>query len=147
MKNTLRWRIPGQDFEDGSQLIYWRKIENSPWHLQIESDYEMTFDIYEHDGQYWKLYRGRWVIENTTEYSYRYGGQACRMTKVEYTKRSRSPHSGLLKEVGDLEWVRVYEVDENIHRVVKAGHPNSKYDGKAISKSIPTANALSTKNF
>ncbi len=135
MKNTLRWRIPGQEFEDGSQLKDWHKIENSLWHLQFESNYEMSFDIYEHDGQYWKLYQGRWVTEgnNENEYVYRYGGQACRMTQVEYTTRSRSPHSGLLKAAGDLEWVRVYEVDERIHYIVKAGQPNPKYDGERVA--------------
>ena len=50
MKNTLRWRIPGQEFEDGSKLADWKKIDNSPWHLQFESSYEMIFDIYQHDG-------------------------------------------------------------------------------------------------
>ena len=132
MKNTLRWRIPGQEFEDGSQLSDWQKIESSPWYLQFESNYEMTFDIYEHDGQYWKLYKGRWVTEGSKEYVYCYGGQACRMTQVEYTTRSRSPHSLLLKEAGDLEWVRVYEVDERIHYVVKTGHPDSRYDSEKI---------------
>ena len=51
MKNTLRWRIPGQEFEDGSQLKDWHKIESTSWHLQFESNYEMTFNIYQHDGQ------------------------------------------------------------------------------------------------
>ncbi|MGV2831860.1 hypothetical protein [Myxosarcina sp. GI1(2024)] len=132
MKNTLRWRIPGQEFEDGSQLNDWHKIESSSWHLQFESNYEMTFDIYEHDGQYWKLYQARWVTEGSNEYVYRYGGQACRMTQVEYTTRSRSPHSGLLKEAGDLEWVRVYEVDQGIHYVVKTGQSDLKYDREKI---------------
>ena len=132
MKNTLRWRIPGQEFEDGSQVDDWHKIESSPWHLQFESNYEMTFDIYEHAGQYWKLYQARWVTEGSNEYVYRYGGQACRMTQVEYITRSRSPHSGLLKEVGDLEWVRVYEVEERIHYVVKTGQSDHKYDSEQI---------------
>ena len=43
------------------------------------------------------------------------------MALVEYKRRARSPHSGLLKEAGDLEWVRAYEVDADVHRVVKAG--------------------------
>lgn len=132
MKNTLRWRVPGHEFEDGSKVIDWSKIESSTWQLQVESGYEMTFDIYEHDGQFWKLYQGRWVVEGTTEYQYRYGGQACRMTQVEYKIQARSPHSGLLKEAGDLEWVRVYEVDERIHTVIQAGQPDPKYDGKTV---------------
>ena len=127
MKNTLRWRIPGQEFEDGSKLTDWKKIDSSPWHQQFDSNYEMTFDIYEHEGQYWKLYQSRWATEVTNEYVYRHGRQVCRMSQVEYTTRSRSPHSGLLKETGDLEWVRVYEVDERIHYVVKAGQPDPKY--------------------
>ncbi|MEM9005781.1 MAG: hypothetical protein AAGE59_19935 [Cyanobacteria bacterium P01_F01_bin.86] len=92
----------------------------------------MTFDIYEHDGQIWKLYQGRWVIEGTTEYRYRYGGQACRVTQVAYRMRARSPHSGLLKEAGDLEWVRVYEVDKRIHTIIQAGQPDPKYDGEKV---------------
>lgn len=68
MSNTLRWRIPNQQFEDGSKIADWKKNDGNPWHLQIERDYEMTFDIYEHDGQIWKLYQGCWVIEGTTEY-------------------------------------------------------------------------------
>lgn len=132
MSNTLRWRIPNQQFEDGSKVVDWQKIESNPWHLQVERDYEMTFDIYEHDGQFWKLYQGRWVIEGTTEYMYRYGGQACRMTQVAYKTQARSPHSGLLKEAEDLEWVRVYEVDERIHTIVRAGRPDPKYDGAKV---------------
>lgn len=133
MKNTLPWRIPGQEFEDGSQLNDWHKIESSPWHLQFESNYEMTFDIYEHNGQYWKLYQARWVMEGSNEYVYRYGGQACRMAQVEYTTQSRSPHSGLRKEVGDLEWVRVYEVDERIHYVVKTGISNPRDESEQVA--------------
>lgn len=133
MKNTLRWRIPGQEFEDGSQLSDWKKVDISPWHLQVERDYEMTFDIYEYDGQFWKLYQGRWVIEGTTAYMYRYGGQACRVTRVAYRMKARSPHSGLLKQRGDLEWVRVYEVDERIHAVIKAGQADPRYDGEVVS--------------
>ena len=54
-------------------------------------------------------------------HTYGWGRQACRMALVEYNRRARSPHSGLLKGVGDLEWVRAYEVDADVHRVVKAG--------------------------
>ncbi|MDJ0701880.1 MAG: hypothetical protein QNJ46_01255 [Leptolyngbyaceae cyanobacterium MO_188.B28] len=133
MKNTLRWRIPGEEFVDGSKIADWKKIESSPWHLQGEGGHEMTFDIYEHDGQFWKLYQGRWVIEGSTEYLYRYGGQACRMTKVAYKIKARSPHSGLLRRRGDLEWVRVYEVDERLHIVIKAGQPDPKDDGKMVA--------------
>lgn len=74
----------------------------------------MKFDIYEHDGQFWKLHLGRWVIEGATQYMYRYGGQACRMIQVAYKIQARSPHSGLLKEAEDLQWVRVYEVNDRI---------------------------------
>ncbi|MEM7795782.1 MAG: hypothetical protein AAF579_15185 [Cyanobacteria bacterium P01_C01_bin.118] len=134
MKNTLQWKISGQEFEDGSLVTDWKKIESNPWHLQIESQYEMTFDIYEHDGQFWKLYQARWVIEGTTEYLYRYGGQACRMTQVQYRQTVRSPHSGLLKQAGDLEWVRVYEVDERIHQVMQTGKIDLKYDNSVVVK-------------
>ena len=133
MKNTLQWKIPGQDFEDGSNVSDWQTIERNAWHLQFESGYEMTFDIYKHDGQFWKLYRARWALEGSSEYLYRYGGQACRMTQVKYKQAVRSPHSGLLKNAGDLEWVRVYEVDDSIHTIVQTGQPDPKYDGAATA--------------
>lgn len=133
MKNTLQWRIHGDEFEDGSKIADWKKIESDAWHFRVESSYEMTFDIYEHDGQFWKLYQGRWAVEGIAEYTYRYGGQACRMTQVAYTTKVRSPHSGLLKQRGDLEWVRVYEVNERIHNVMKTGLPDPKYNGKTVA--------------
>ncbi|MEO1348063.1 MAG: hypothetical protein AAFW84_04575 [Cyanobacteria bacterium J06635_15] len=133
MKNTLSWKIPNHVFEDGSPITDWQKVESSAWQLQFESGYEMTFDIYKHEGQFWKLYQARWVIEGTTEYLYRYGGQACRMTQVAYKTKARSPHSGLLKQRGDLEWVRVYEVDKRLHTIIQAGQSDPKYDGKAIA--------------
>lgn len=124
-KDTLRWTIPGEEFEDGSKLENWRRIETSPWHWQYDS-HELSFGIYEHDGQYWKLYRARQVTLTGTEYEYDFGGQACRMTLVEYTVLSRSPHSSRLMQKGDLEWVRTYEVDETRHRIVKAGGNQAK---------------------
>ena len=120
MRNVLRWTVPGESFEDGSRLSDWTKIERHSWHWQYD-DRELTFDIYEHAGQYWKLYRTRWVREGTTQYRYGYGGQACRVSLVEYQRRTRSPHSHLLKEIGNLEWVRTYEVDPELHRVVRTG--------------------------
>ncbi len=126
MTDTLKWQVRGQVFEDGSELANWHEIEESTWQWQYDT-HELSFAIYEHDGQYWKLYRARWVPEGTTEYVYGYGGQACRMAKVAYEKRARSPHSGLLMEADDLEWVRTYEVDEDIPRVVKAGKADAKY--------------------
>ena len=126
MKNTLRWRIPGEVFEDGSRLADWRKIETSPWLWQYDS-HELSFDIYEHDRQYWKLYRARFVPEGATEYAYDFGGRACRMALVEYKRRARSPHSSKLMEGGDREWVRTYELDESSHNVVRAGRADPKY--------------------
>ncbi len=121
MTNTLQWTIQGQKFEDESMLRDWVKIEESGvWHWQYDT-HELTFHIYEHDGQYWKLYRGRWIPEKSKEHEYAYGGQACRMFQVQYKERARSPHSGRLMESGDLEWVRTYEVDKEIHRVTRAG--------------------------
>ncbi|PON14488.1 hypothetical protein C2W62_28805 [Candidatus Entotheonella serta] len=70
--------------------------------------------------------------EGTTDYAYRYGGQACRMTQVEYTCRARSPHSVLLKEAGEVEWVCTYEVEPDIHRIVQAG--------KSGGQSVPEVN-------
>ena len=121
MSDTLKWRVVGEEFEDGSRLSEWTKIESHPWMWQYDT-HELTFDIYEHEGQYWKLYRSRWVAPGKTDYSYGYGygGQVCSIALVEYLTRARSPHSNVLKEAGDLEWVRVYEVDPEIHCIVKA---------------------------
>ncbi len=126
MKNTLRWTIPGKEFEDGSKIEDWRRIESGPWHWQYDS-HELSFDIYEHDGHYWKLYRARFVPEGATEYAYDFGGQACRMALVEYRRRARSPHSSKLMEGGDREWVRTYEIDESSHNVVRSGRADPKY--------------------
>ncbi len=52
---------------------------------------------------------------------------------MEYTQKLRSPHSGLLKEAGELEWVRVYEVDKRIHSVVKVGKQDPKYDAEQVT--------------
>ena len=83
--------------------------------------------IYEHDGQYWKLYRARWVMPGDTEHEIRFGGRACRVALVAYKTRSRSPHSARLMQKGDLEWVRTNEVDETIHRLIKAGSNEATY--------------------
>ena len=125
MRSTLRWTVPGEVFEDGSRLAEWIKIESHPWQWQYDA-HELAFDIYEHDGQYWKLYRARWVPEGTTEYVYDYGGQACRMMLVEYTTKARSPHSKKPMQPGDLEWVRTYEYDGSIHRTVKGARQREK---------------------
>ena len=120
MTDTLKWRIKCEVFEDGSRLSDWQKIEQSEWQWQYD-EHELAFDIYEYDGDYWKLYRARWVPEGATEYVHDYGGQACRMTLVEYITKARSPHSKKLMQPGDIEWVRTYEYDRSIHRIVKAG--------------------------
>ena len=134
MNDTLQWSIRGEKFENGSRLKDWVKIEESGvWHWQYDA-HELTFHIYEHDGQYWKLYLARWVPEGETEYKYDFGGQACRMTLVEYKTRARSPHSKRLMQVSDLEWVRAYEVDGKIHRVVKARAEDSNYESANSSK-------------
>ena len=120
MSDTLKWRVRGELFEDASQLSDWQKIEQSAWQWQYDT-HELTFDIYEHDGDYWKLYRARWLPEGATEYVYGFGGQACRMVLVEYQTTARSPHSHKLMQAGNFEWVRTYEYDESIHRLIKAG--------------------------
>lgn len=130
MTHTLKWAIPDKTFEDGSALTDWRKIEQGPWHWQYDT-HELSFSIYEHDGQYWKLYLARWVADGGTEYQYGHGGQACRMTLVSYKTRIRSPHSKRLMLEGDLEWVRTYEVDETIHDVVKQGQDDPAYGAAA----------------
>ncbi|GJM15133.1 MAG: hypothetical protein DHS20C13_04600 [Thermodesulfobacteriota bacterium] len=117
-KTKLGWKIKGVMFQDGSKLEDWHKIEGSSWHWQYD-DHDLTFDIYEHKGEFWKLYRSRRVPMGTTNYDYSYGGLACRMAQVRYKALSRSPHSGVLKDESELEWVRVEEVDEEIHKVLK----------------------------
>ena len=127
MTETLAWLVRGESFQDGSRLDDWVKIEESGvWHWQYDT-HELTFDIYEHDGQYWKLYRARFVQDGATEYAYGFGGQACRMALVEHKQRGRSPHSSKLMQQGDREWVRTYEVDEALHDVLKAGRRDAKY--------------------
>lgn len=127
MTDTLQWAIRGESFEDGSKLRDWTKIaESGEWHWQYDT-HELTFDIYEHDGQYWKLYRARFVPDDASEYAYDYGGQACRMALVEYTAQTRSPHSSKLMRVGNQEWVRTYEVNEIIHTVIRASRADAKY--------------------
>ena len=56
MRNQLAWKIPGETFEDGSRLADWKKIASFPWQWQYDT-HELAFDIYEHNGGYWKLYR------------------------------------------------------------------------------------------
>lgn len=127
MTDTLQWVVRGESFDDGSKFSDWEKIaESGVWHWQYDT-HEMTFDIYEHDGQFWKLYRARFASDTPNGYAYDFGGQACRMALVNYKRRARSPHSNLPKEAGDIEWVRTYEVDDRIHRVVKTGPETAKY--------------------
>ncbi len=49
------------------------------------------------------------------------------MVLVQYLLQSRSPHSFMLKKKGDEEWIRTYEYDPKIHKVLKAGEHNEKY--------------------
>ena len=48
-----------------------------------------------------------------------FGGLACRMAQVQYKTNAVSPHSGMWKEAGELEWVRVEEVDPAKHEVLR----------------------------
>ncbi len=132
MGDTLKWRLKGELFEDGSQLSDWQKIEQSDWQWQYDT-HELAFDIYEHDDDYWKLYRARWVPKGATDYVHDFGGQACRMTLVEYQKKARSPHSHRLMQPCDLEWVRTYEVDSTMHRVVKSVRLDPKYSTAEVT--------------
>ena len=127
MNDTLLWLVKGKTFTDGSQLSDWVKIYQSPdWHWQYDT-HELTFAIYEHDGQYWKLYHARFVQDGNDKYSYGFGGQACRMVLVEYLSKTRSPHSSMLNKKGDEEWIRTYEYDPMIHKILKVGERNDKY--------------------
>lgn len=114
MKTKLAWERPGETFEDGSRLQDWKKIASFPWQWQYDT-HELAFDVYEHAGGYWKLYRARTAHPGADHHQTRFGGVACRVALVEYRRRAGSPHSRLLKEAGELEWVRVEEVDEQIH--------------------------------
>jgi len=73
------------------------------------------------------LYLGRYVLPGTTEYTYDYGGIACRVLLVLYRIKSRSPHSATLKLQSDQEWIRINEYNPDIHKVLQAGQINSKY--------------------
>lgn len=127
MTDTLQWAVRGESFTDGSRLADWVRIEESGvWHWQYDT-HELTFEIYEHDGQYWKLYRARFVPEGADNHAYDFGGQACRMALVAYKARARSPHSSRLMQAGEREWVRTYEVDETLHEVLRAGRTDPKY--------------------
>ncbi|MGI9384772.1 MAG: hypothetical protein ACR2PO_16595 [Methyloligellaceae bacterium] len=127
MTDTLQWAVRGETFDDGSRLADWNRLETSgEWHWQYDT-HELTFDIYEHDGQFWKLYRIRFVPEGADDYVEAFGGQACRMALVAYTRRARSPHSARLFDAGEREWVRTYEVDTTIHELVRTGRPDARY--------------------
>lgn len=128
MTDTLRWHIPGVSFEDGSRLDGdWTKVHHSDrWDWQYDT-HELSFAIYQHDNQFWKLYRIRFVPDGTSDYAYDFGGQACRMALVRYNARARSPHSGKLFQAGEEEWVRTYEVDARIHDLVRAGPADARY--------------------
>jgi hypothetical protein len=127
MKNKLNWAVRGKTFTDGSALLDWVKVYQSPdWHWQYDT-HELSFAIFQHDGQYWKLYQARFVKEGLEHYFYDYGGLACRMVLVNYREQARSPHSSLRIKKGDAEWIRTYEYDPAIHTVLIAGESNERY--------------------
>lgn len=127
MTDKLAWLEQGRSFVDGSQLVDWKKVfQSETWHWQYDT-HELTYAIYLHDGQYWKLYLSRFVAPGAHEYSYGFGGVACRVVEVRYTANARSPHSALPKVRGDVEWIRTYEFDENIHEAIRCGETNKKY--------------------
>ena len=126
MSDTLGWKSVGEVFQDGSRLEDWTLIEKGTvWHWQYDT-HELTFDIFAHDGQFWKLYRAR-MARADGEYMYDFGGQACRMVQVSYIRPSRSPHSRRAMQPGDVEWVRTYEFNSEIHQVLKTGKTDEKY--------------------
>ncbi|WP_299959607.1 hypothetical protein [uncultured Roseobacter sp.] len=127
MADTLGWKIEGQTFRDGSRYADWEKVyQDDKWHWQYDT-HEMTFAIYKYDGQYWKLYEARFVAPDATEYTHGFGGQACRMVEVEYTRKARSPHSTMLMDQGARQWIRTYEYDPEIMTVITTGEENEKY--------------------
>lgn len=130
MTDTLQWHAVGKGFVDGSKFSDWTKIhESGEWHWQYDT-HELTFEIYEHDGQLWKLYRIRFVPDGGDGYAYTFGGQACRVVLARYRRRARSPHSGRLMAEGVTEWIRTYEVDETLHEVIRAGREDPKYGAR-----------------
>ena len=136
MNDKLAWAIEGQTFADGSQLANWVKIyQSAQWHWQYDT-HEMTFGIYRYDGQYWKLYQIRYVKPGEDDYSYGYGGVACRVVEVAYQATTRSPHSSMLKQKGDLEWIRTYEFDSSIHKVIRAAKTSQKYGEPYESRNV-----------
>jgi hypothetical protein len=127
LNDTLSWSVIGKTFKDGSHLSDWVEIYQNPyWHWQYDT-HELSFTIYQHDGQYWKLYHARYVEPGDNEYTLDFGGQACRMVLVEYLCKARSPHTSMLKQKKEKEWVRTYEYCPSIHKVLKAGEQNIKY--------------------
>lgn len=127
MNDKLPWAVKGQSFADGSRLSDWVQIYASPdWHWQYDT-HEMTFAIYEHDDQYWKLYCGRFVEPGATDYTYDYGGVACRVVLVEYLQTGRSPHSAMLKRKGEEEWIRTNEFDPALHKLLRSSEHSDKY--------------------
>lgn len=128
MSDTLQWRRRGLDFEDGSRLTEdWQLVyESDRWDWQYDT-HELSFSIYAHDGQFWKLYRAPFVPEGGADYDYGFGGQACRMALVRYRPRAKSPHSSRLMAQGSEEWVRTYEVDLALHEVLRQGREDPRY--------------------
>ncbi len=128
MSDTLQWHRRGLDFEDGSRLAEdWKLVyESDRWDWQYDT-HELSFSIYQHDGQFWKLYRARFVPDGRAHYNYGFGGQACRMALVRYRKAAKSPHSSRLMAAGNEEWVRTYEVDVDLHEVIRSGRADPKY--------------------
>ncbi len=54
MSDTLKWRVRGELFEDGSRMSDWQKIAQSDWQWQYDT-LELAFDIYEHDESIHRL--------------------------------------------------------------------------------------------
>ncbi len=137
MSEKLGWKTRGKQFEDGSSLDNWTKVEESGiWHWQYDT-HELTFDIYEYNACYWKLYRVRYPSETRDGYQYDYGGQACQVALVAYLNCTASPHSNKVMQTGELEWIRVSEIDPAIHKVIRRNSQVSPPDitGAAMQQS------------
>lgn len=127
MTDKLAWQEKGRTFVDGSRLVDWQMVyQSETWHWQYDT-HELSYAIYAHDGQFWKLYHARYVEPGKLEYTQGFGGIACRVVEVRYTASAKSPHSALLKAPGDVEWIRTYEFDSGIHEVVRSGEQSEKY--------------------
>lgn len=127
MSDTLAWIETGVRFRDGSLLDDWEEIyRDETWHWQYDT-HALSYSIYKHDGQFWKLYRVRYARPGDKGYVYSYGGQACRMVQVEFTENAVSGHDNCVMGKGAQQWIRTYEFDSRVMKPLTVGEEGGKY--------------------